>query len=317
VDPLSHVLSLLNVTGFVSAPLHAGGSWAVAFEGRMHVRFEAVVEGGCWLSVEGAGEPLRLEQGDCYLLVGSRRFRLAGDPDTAAVPAFPLYRTSDGVPRGLARVGGGHDTTLVGGGFTFDADTAPLLLDVLPPVIHIPGSSDQAVAVRAALDLLAHEMSGARLGAAPMLDRLAQVVLLHAVRAYAATVATRPQGTGWLVASLDPQIGGPIRAMHGDIAHPWSVRELATLAGMSRSAFAPRFKRLVGATPLEYLLRLRLHSASRMLRDTDRTVASIAGATGYGSEGAFSTAFKRGMGVSPGEYRLRAASRSCGSTLAS
>ncbi|MEN3270691.1 MAG: Helix-turn-helix domain [Pseudonocardia sp.] len=65
------------------------------------------------------------------------------------------------------------------------------------------------------------------------------------------------------------------------------------------------------------VLRLRVHSASRMLRDTGRTVASIAGTTGYGSESAFSTAFKRVMGVSDGEYRLRAANPARGSSLAS
>ncbi|MCU1663819.1 MAG: putative AraC-family transcriptional regulator [Pseudonocardia sp.] len=86
---------------------------------------------------------------------------------------------------------------------------------------------------------------------------------------------------------------------------------------MSRSVFAPRFKALVGATPVEYLLRLRVHSASRMLRDTGRTIASIAGTTGYGSESALSTAIKRVMGVSAGEYRLRAANRARGSSLGS
>jgi uncharacterized protein (DUF2235 family) len=132
---------------------------------------------------------------------------------------------------------------LVGAGFRFDAGTAPLLFDALPPLIHIPVTSDQAVVVlRAATDLLVHEMSAARPGATPMLDRLAQVVL-HALRAYAATEATRPARQRWLVASLDPQIGASPRAMHDDIAHPWSVRELATLAGMSRSAFVPRSRR--------------------------------------------------------------------------
>jgi Cupin len=186
VDPLEHVLSLLSGAGTLSAPLHAGGRWALAFTGRLDVRCEAVVRGGCWLTAQGCAEPLRLEEGDCYLVVGRRRYRLGSDLDTEAVPAYPVYRAPNGTPRPVARAGIGHDTTLAGAGFTFDPDAAPLLIDVLPPVVHIPAASDQAAVVRATLELLAHEVGADRLGRTIMLDRLAQVVLVHALRAYAA-----------------------------------------------------------------------------------------------------------------------------------
>jgi transcriptional regulator GlxA family with amidase domain len=176
---------------------------------------------------------------------------------------------------------------------------------VLPPVVYFPAASEQAAILRATIGLLAHEAGAVRLGRTNMLDRLAQVVLIHALRACAEEA---PSG-GWLVAALDPQLGPALRAMHDDIAHAWSIRELAAHARMSRSTFSLKFKAAVGATPLDHLLRMRVHTAARALRETDRTVAAVAAAVGYGTESAFSVAFKRVTGLAPGEYRLRAATR--------
>jgi AraC-like DNA-binding protein len=72
---------------------------------------------------------------------------------------------------------------------------------------------------------------------------------------------------------------------------------------MSRSAFAARFKEVVGEAPLEYLTRWRMRKASQLLRGEDHKLADVASLVGYDSEGAFSKAFKRVLGVSPGVYR--------------
>jgi AraC-like DNA-binding protein len=84
------------------------------------------------------------------------------------------------------------------------------------------------------------------------------------------------------------------------------VAALASEAGMSRSAFAQRFKELVGGAPLEYLTRRRMHRASYLLRESGHKVADVAQSVGYDSDGAFHKAFKRILGVAPGEYRRAA-----------
>ncbi|WP_433556769.1 cupin domain-containing protein [Pseudonocardia xinjiangensis] len=312
MDPLEHVLSLLRVDGTVFAPLYAGGRWAVSHRGRLDVRCEAVVDGECWLAVEGVDEPLHLGRGDTYLVVGRRPYRMGSDLDAECVPGTVIYRNADGSLRSRARAGTGHDTTLVGVGFTFDPVTAPLLLDVLPPVVLFPGGSEQAAVMRAAIDLFGHDVRGDGLGRTAVLDRLAQVVLIHGLRAYAETGSAG----GWLRAALDPQLGPVLRAMHAGMAHRWSLPELAALARMSRSTFALRFKEAVGVAPLVHLLRLRMHSAARALNETDRTIAAIAAEVGYGTESTFSVAYKRVMGVSPGEHRIRLAGRVVGDHLA-
>ena len=112
--------------------------------------------------------------------------------------------------------------------------------------------------------------------------------------------------TGWLRALSDPRIGIVLRSIHGNIQQPWTVAELASAAGMSRSAFALRFREIVGETPLEYLTRWRIYKAALLLRDGDKKLAEVANAVGYDSDGSFNKTFKRMLGVTPGAYRRKA-----------
>ncbi len=78
---------------------------------------------------------------------------------------------------------------------------------------------------------------------------------------------------------------------------------------MSRTAFALRFKALVGRPPLDYLLRWRMRLAARALSSGQPKLAEIALSVGYESESAFSAAFRRVMGYSPKQYRLKSGTR--------
>jgi transcriptional regulator GlxA family with amidase domain len=134
-----------------------------------------------------------------------------------------------------------------------------------------------------------------------VLKRLADIFLLQMIRAHISSSTCRQ--TAWLRALSDPRIGAALRSMHEKIEQPWSVAELASAANMSRSAFALRFRQMVGETPLEYLTRWRIYKATVLLRDGDKKLTEVANAVGYDSDGSFSKTFKRIVGVAPGEYR--------------
>jgi len=108
---------------------------------------------------------------------------------------------------------------------------------------------------------------------------------------------------GWLAALADRRIGAALHLLHKDVAANWTVETLAAAAGMSRSAFALRFKDKVGQSPLEYLTRWRMFRAAQLLRHGERALVEIAGSVGYESEAAFNKAFKRTTGSAPGAYR--------------
>ena len=101
----------------------------------------------------------------------------------------------------------------------------------------------------------------------------------------------------------DPQIRKALQLMYAEPESVWTVPELARQVSMSRSAFALRFKELIGQAPLEYLTRCRMYKAERLLRENGRKLFEVAASVGYESGGAFHKAFKRVLGMTPGEYR--------------
>jgi transcriptional regulator GlxA family with amidase domain len=101
----------------------------------------------------------------------------------------------------------------------------------------------------------------------------------------------------------DERIARSLSAMHADPARRWTVAELARIAGLSRAAFARRFRRAIGVAPLHHLTDLRMRFAADRLTSTVDKLAAIAALVGYASEFAFAKAFKRAFGISPGTFR--------------
>ncbi|UXY20369.1 AraC family transcriptional regulator [Streptomyces cynarae] len=298
MDPLEDVLALLETRSHLSTSLVAGGQWAVRFDAPSGVKFNAVRRGGCVLEVDGVGETIALAAGDCYLLTRPRAFTLSSGPEAAPISARAIFAQVEG---GVARVGDGDEVLLIGGRFSFGARAHELLLDTLPPVIHLPAGTSQAEAVEWALAAIDRELLHRPPASTLMAEHLAVVMLIHVLRLH---LAREPLAvSGWLAGLADPAVAAALRAMHEAPAYSWTVAELARLGAVSRSTLAARFKDTVGQGPLEYLTRWRIELASRHLRDGTETVASIARSVGYGSESALSVAFKRVMGMSPRDYR--------------
>jgi len=301
LDPLSEVLSLLKPRGYVSAGLDAGGDWALDFPPHEGIKFNALLRGTCWLSVEGDPRAYRLEAGDCFLLTRGRPFKLATDPSLPPTDARTIYAAARG---GIATCNGGGDMLLVGVRFAFAAEHADLLFGSLPPVVLVRQASDQALVLRWALDRLTTELREPQPGGFLVAEHLAHIMLVQVLRLY--LTSRDPQDTtrvGWFFALSDQHLSAVVGALHAEPARPWTVEALARIAGMSRSTFAMKFKQGVGLSPMEYLTRWRMRIAGDRLRHSGDNVASIAMSLGYESESAFSTAFKRVMSCAPGQYR--------------
>ena len=91
--------------------------------------------------------------------------------------------------------------------------------------------------------------------------------------------------------------------MHRDVARRWTVDELGREIGLSRSALADRFIRLIGVPPMHYLVSWRMQVATQKLRSTSASLAQVAEIVGYESEAAFSRAFKKAFGTAPATWR--------------
>lgn len=244
MDPISDVLTLLNIRGAFSSRFEACGPWALRFRSYRYVKIGAIVSGACWLTIDGE-PPLRLSSGDCYLLASDRPYEVAGDLDIEPEDGHAVYRRFSGartVRYGTAAPDA-ERTVIVGGSITLDEMTSALLLDCLPPVVRIPADSPPAQSLRPVLEMLSDETATEPLGAAVMIEHLTQILFVQALRAHLAGEETVP---GWLGALNDPQIGAALTLMHQRATNRWTVAGLAAEVGMSRSSFALRFKTLVG-----------------------------------------------------------------------
>jgi AraC-like DNA-binding protein len=298
-DPVADVMGLLRPRTVVPAPLHAASPWAVRFEPFPHVKLGVVVNGQCWLRLDGL-EPVLLNEGDFYLLGHPPPYTLSSSGDEpSARPATTLPRNATG--RGF-RIGteAAEDSYTCSVDFTFDAGDAATLLDMLPQVVHVRASDPRGSLFMNLASLLVFEIESPDVGGSLVLEHLAQIIFVHMLRAHAGNIE---QPSGWLAALADDGVGAALRALHADVSRRWTVAELADIAQMSRSAFAAAFKAKVGAPPLTYLIEWRMTLARDALRNGGWSNAELAAATGYESESAFSTAFRRQVGASPRHYR--------------
>ncbi|RAI01824.1 AraC family transcriptional regulator [Acuticoccus sediminis] len=300
MDPLSDVLMLLKPRSYVSAGFEAGGAWLLAFPPYEGIKVNAVLSGSCWLAMGDGSDPVRLREGDCFILPKGRPFRLGSDLGAPPVDAGTVFGRAS--PGGVAALNGGADFVLAGSRFSLDAAHADILLDVLPSVVLVEDVRDREE-LRWILTRMRREVRERLPGGDLVAQHLAHLMLVQALRLYLEERAG--VGVGWLYALADRRIGSAIGAIHAEPARRWTVQQLAERAGMSRTAFAVRFKAMVGRAPMDYLTRWRMALAADRLETSGDAIPAIAASLGYDSESAFGAAFKRVMGASPRQHGRR------------
>jgi AraC-like DNA-binding protein len=255
--------------------------------------FCAVMEGSCRLAVD-KHRPITIEAGDFVLLPETPGFVISGFEPVTPKRIDPRVTPSPVGEVRHGKSGGKPDVRLLGGYFVLDSPDAALLVSLLPGIVHVKGAGPLSTLVR----LVSEEASEQRPGRDLVLARLVEVLLIEALRA--APDDNAPPGL--LRGLSDTRVAAAMRQMHGDIAWPWTVAQLAGKAALSRSAFFDRFIRAVGMPPMEYLLAWRMAVAKDLLRRRDSRIEDVASHVGYGSASTFSTAFSRHVGQPPGRF---------------
>jgi AraC-like DNA-binding protein len=134
-----------------------------------------------------------------------------------------------------------------------------------------------------------------------VLAKLSELLFVEALRHYVEGLPD--EQTGWLAGLKDPYVSRALALLHDRVAQQWTVDDLGREVGLSRSALADRFTRLVGEPPMRYLGSWRIQVAAHQLRNSDASLGRIAEQIGYESEAAFNRAFKRSFGVPPATWR--------------
>lgn len=108
-------------------------------------------------------------------------------------------------------------------------------------------------------------------------------------------------------ASSPSRLQTSLEYMHRHYTESPSVQELAALEFLSPSRFSALFRRLMGVSPQQYLISLRMQSARELIRSTDMPIKQVAAAVGYADQLYFSRLFHHIFGCSPSSYRAGSA----------
>lgn len=301
MDTLSLILNDIRLHGAVLREMRLSSPWAVRLHTPGLISFHIVARGEAWLLRTGT-DPLKLHSGDIIMLPDGIEHRVQDDPATHVTPQ-DLMPALAGLHTTPVNIGGsGPGATLISGHFHFDINLARPLISALPDILHLRGvSGTPAPWLRIGLQFIAEETAKVQPGQQVIINRVADILLVEALRDY---VATLPEGDGnWLRALRDTALSAALAAMHRAPEQNWTVPELAEVAHLSRSAFAERFAQVMGQPPLSYLTEHRMRLATWKLTQTRLSIAQIAAQVGYASETAFSQAFKRAHGRSPSSFR--------------
>jgi len=258
-----------------------------------------------------------------YTLAGSGLVRVAGAPPVEArpysfiivppgmahriepveggSPLAPVDPDAAPLPAGLERhaVGsGGHGVIVACGTVRVTYHATTDLFDYLDGPIAESFTDDAPI--RAAIAALLAELADPRAGTAAFAEAVMKQCLVVLLRRHCEGGECR---VPWLSTLEDPRLAAALEAMLDTPEAPHTVEKLATIAAMSRSAFAQHFTLAFGRPPMELLKELRLRRAAQILKTSEAPVKSVAQAAGYTSRSYFSRAFKAFYGIDPAAYR--------------
>src|ERR1700732_4144972 len=315
MDALSEGLRVAHLTGGVFLHADFFAPWCIAEHvGPEHcapllppsthlILYHYVVEGDFRIRVEGEdGEDLTIGPGEVVLLPRNDLHLMGSDLSLPPVAGSDIIQPpKDGGLFSIHHGGGGRTRMICGVLRCAGAEGNPLI-STLPPLLRLSVEQGGAAEwIRSTFQYAAEEVSAGRPGSETVLAKLSELLFVVAVRRYAETL---PDGqTGWLAGLREPHVARALALLHRDITRRWTVDDLGREVGLSRSALADRFIRLIGVPPMRYLANWRMQVATQKLRNTSASVAQVAEIVGYDSEAAFSRAFKKAFGAAPATWR--------------
>lgn len=307
MDILSDILHTVKVHGSLYFRTDFTPPWGLRVPSFQNVaRFHLVTRGSCLARISGINANVLLQTGDLIVITRGAEHHLSdenSEPPFTSVDEAVTKSGFDG--HGAFHWGSaetGHQPTeLVCGHFAFASARGKLLLDALPAFIHIPNTKMRRFGwLDAATKFIADEVFGGELGSAAIINRLAEIIFIQTVRAYA---KTQKEPNGLFAALTDASISRVMLSIHRDPGADWTVDSLARVAGVSRTILSERMKTVLGIPPIAYLTHWRMELAHEALADSKKGMAEIGEAVGYQSLSAFSRKFKKHFGYTPGAVR--------------
>lgn len=307
LDLLSDILTSLSMRGSLYFRTSFTKPWGVAVPSYEDVaRFHFAHRGGCLVSVDGVEEPVSLAQGDLIIIPhgASHELYCGHLPEQIVRPLDRVLELSGYDGSGVLVYGGDEpqsETQLICGHFSFEPHTKHILMDRLPPFIHLKNYGEHAGKwMEATLRVIGDEAGGQRMGGDLIALKMSEAILAQAIRSFIESNDAPEWGLGGF---SDPNLRRALDAFHKAANKGWTVETLANAAGMSRTSFAVLFQKKMAMTPMEYVTGWRMEIAKRLLMQPSNTLTDAAEGVGYASDSAFARAFKKETGMTPAGFK--------------
>lgn len=314
LDLLSDILTNLSMRGTIYFRTSFTKPWGVAVPSYENVaRFHFAHRGNCLVRVDGTDDLIDLAQGDLVIIPhgASHALYCGHDPERTIMPLDAVLARSGFDGSGVLVYGGEEpqsETQLICGHFSFDPQARHILMERLPPFIHIKNYGESAGRwMEATLRMIGEESGGQKMGGDLIALKMSEVILAQAIRTFIEGSDAPEWGLG---AFSDKNLSRALDAFHKAPANSWTVEALAQVAGMSRTSFAVQFQKAMGMTPIDYVTKWRIEIAKKVLLSPGSSLADAAESAGYASDSAFARTFKKETRMSPAEFRKHARAES-------
>jgi len=299
MDALSDILELIRLKSSVYFRKDFASPWGMEMGKSSYAQFHMVVRGHCWLKSKFLKNPIELYAGDIVIFLNGDEHWLADDPSNKRISGIKVVEAHHRKQELFK--GKNISTTLVCGHFEFEKGFNHPLLKSLPKFLHIKDTERRELTwLETATNVIMQETGSNEPGADAVVKRLAEILLIQILRVY---MLRKNVSKGYLAALKDHQINNALKLIHTKPDESWTLENIARQIGMSRAAFAAKFKHLIGITPMNYLTSWRMFKARELIRQRHLSLFEIAESVGYSSEASFNRAFKKQFKKNPGAMR--------------
>ncbi|MEO1025673.1 MAG: AraC family transcriptional regulator [Pseudomonadota bacterium] len=307
LDLLSDILTNLSMRGTLYFRTSFTKPWGVEVPSYENVaRFHFAHRGSCLVKVAGTDDIISLAQGDLVIIPhgASHALYCGHEPEATMMPLDAVLETSGFDGSGVLVYGGEElqsETQLICGHFSFEPNSKHILMERLPPYIHLKNYGENAGRwMEATLRMIGEEAGSQKMGGDLIALKMSEAILAQAIRSFIDGSEAVEWGLG---AFSDKNLSRALDAFHKNPAASWTVETLAQEAGMSRTSFAVQFQKMMTVTPMEYVTRWRMEVAKKVLRQAGSSLSTAAESAGYASDSSLARVFKKETGMTPAEFR--------------
>ena len=300
MDILNDVLKTLRLSSKVFLHAKFCEQWVIDIEPlNLQVSFHVIAHGDCWLHTPDRSTPTELHAGDLVICLRNTPHYVTY---SAELPPDNLPRNTPAGKEALEEALG-EPTSLICGQCEFLQYYWNPVLEAMPNITVFSTTDSAGSNLASVINLMITEVESASDHSSAIIDRLSDILFIEAIRTY---MQRNDSDQGYIATLKDPRLSKALTSFHKQPAKSWTVQTLSEEAGMSRSAFADKFKQMLDMSPMEYVMDWRMQQGYDALASGDKSVTQISEDCGYQSEAAFRKAFKKQFGVGPGTARRNA-----------